>query len=190
LILAGVHEFASQGYESASTRTIATKAGVCQAAVDFHFGSKDDLWRAAAEKAFGEFHATFGTALETSADLEPRERAEILVTEAVVFFAKHPEFHRFLTNTVPGPRLQWLIETHINPLHAVFDALIADLDADLDNEVPDRSHLFYMFIGAASTPYEMAEEFQAVNGTSPFDAEAVTRHAESMILTFLPPAKR
>lgn len=179
-----------QGYDSTSTRTIATKAGVCQAAVDFHFGSKDDLWRAAAEKAFGEFHTTFGTALETTAHLDPRSRAEELITEAVVFFAKHPELHRFLTNTTPGPRLQWLIKTHIQPLHEVFDALIADLDADLEDEVPDRSHLFYMFIGAASTPYEMAEEFQEVNGTSPFDAEAVTRHARSMILTFLPPEDR
>jgi AcrR family transcriptional regulator len=185
-----MHEFALQGFESASSRTIATKAGVGKAAVDFHFGSKDDLWRAAAEKAFGEFHTTFGTALETSAHMDPRARAEILITEAVVFFAKHPEFQRFLTNTSPGPRLQWLIETHISPLHAVFDALIADIDADLGDEVPDRSHLFYMFIGAASTPYEMAEEFDAVNGISPFDADAVTRHAESMILTFLPPKRR
>jgi len=185
-----MHEFAIQGYDSASTRTIATKAGVCQAAVDFHFLSKDDLWRAAAEKAFGEFHTTFGTALETSAHLDPRARAEALVTEAVVFFAKHPEFHRFLTNTRPGPRMQWLIETHISPLHEVFDALMADLDADLGDDVPDRSHLFYMFVGAASTPYEMAEEFRAVNGTSPFDAEAVTRHAKAMILTFLPPENR
>jgi AcrR family transcriptional regulator len=185
-----MHEFALQGFDSASTRAIATKAGVCQEAVDFHFRSKDQLWRAAAEKAFGEFHATFGTALETSAHLDPRARAKILVTEAVVFFAKHPEFHRFLTNTAPGPRLQWLIETHISPLHTVFDALIADIDAELGEEAADRSHLFYMFIGAASTPYEMTEEFHAVNGISPFDAEAVTRHAESMILTFLPPENR
>ncbi len=190
LIAAGMHEFAAQGFDGASTRAIATKAGLCKAAVDYHFGSKQDLWRAAAEKVFGEFHTTFGTALEMSAGLDPRARAEALVTEAVVFFAKHPEFHRFVTAKGPGHQMEWLIETHISPLHGVFDALISDLDEDLGEDAPDRSHLFYMFIGAASAPYEMATEFQSVYDTSPFDADEVTRHAQSMIRTFLPPKDR
>ncbi len=188
LIAAGLHEFGLNGFEASSTRSIASRAGVAQSALPYHFTTKDELWRAAAEKIFGEFLTRFGTILEMSSDDEPRARAESLITEAVCFFAQHPELHRFMTDETSGPRVEWLVETHIRPLHSVFDSLIADLDAPFDGAAPDRQHLFYMFVGAAAAPYEMAYEYNAVNGASPFDAEAVNRHAQSMIRTFLPPA--
>ena len=127
---------------------------------------------------------------ETTAGLTARVRAEALITEAVVFFAQHPEFHRFMTGEVRGARAIWLAETHLKPLHQVFDSVMADLDSNLGNDVPDRTHLFYMFVGAAAAPYGLSVEYEHINGGSPYDAEAVNQHAESMILTFLPPKER
>ena len=171
-------------------KAIAARAGVTVAALRYHFPSKDEVWKAAAEKIFGEFLTTFGTMFETTAGLTARVRAEALITEAVVFFAQHPEFHRFMTGEVRGARAIWLAETHLKPLHQVFDSVMADLDSNLGNDVPDRTHLFYMFVGAAAAPYGLSVEYEHINGGSPYDAEAVNQHAESMILTFLPPKER
>ena len=38
--------FAERGYEAASTRDIAARAGVTQGLVTYHFESKDALWQA------------------------------------------------------------------------------------------------------------------------------------------------
>lgn len=190
LIAAGLHEFAAHGYEPATLKAIAKKAGVTVPVLKYHFPSKDELWRASAEKVFGEFLTTFGTVFETTAGLTARVRAEALITEAVVFFAQHPEFHRFMTGDARSERAAWLAATHLKPLHRVFDSVMADLDSNLGEDVPDRTHLFYMFVGAAASPYALADEYQQANGASPYDAEAVNQHAESMILTFLPPKDR
>ena len=190
LIAAGLHEFASHGYEPTKLKAIAARAGLTVAVVEYHFPSKDELWRASAEKIFGEFLTTFGTMFETTAGLTARVRAEALVTEAVVFFAQHPEFHRFMTGETNSERADWLAETHLKPLHQVFDSVMADLDSNIADDVPDRTHLFYMFVGAAAAPYGMSDEYRNANGSSPYDAEAVNQHAESMILTFLPPKER
>jgi len=52
LIEAAVHEFAAHGFDGASTRAIATRAGVHQPQINYHFESKLDLWRAAVDWLF------------------------------------------------------------------------------------------------------------------------------------------
>ncbi|MCY7300024.1 MAG: TetR/AcrR family transcriptional regulator [Ilumatobacteraceae bacterium] len=47
LLDAAIHEFAAHGFDGASTRAIATRAGVHQPQINYHFASKLDLWRSA-----------------------------------------------------------------------------------------------------------------------------------------------
>src|SRR6201981_224204 len=44
--------FADRGYEETSVRAIVTKARVNQAAINYHFGGKDGLYRAVLRTAF------------------------------------------------------------------------------------------------------------------------------------------
>lgn len=46
IVKAAARIFAEQGYEGASIRTIVAKADVNQAAINYHFGSKEGLYRA------------------------------------------------------------------------------------------------------------------------------------------------
>jgi AcrR family transcriptional regulator len=45
-------EFAAHGFEGASTRAIATAAGTHQPQINYHFDSKDELWKAAVDHLF------------------------------------------------------------------------------------------------------------------------------------------
>src|SRR5260370_8086359 len=46
IIKAASHAFARNGYEGASIRAIVAEADVNQAAINYHFGSKEGLYRA------------------------------------------------------------------------------------------------------------------------------------------------
>src|SRR5215469_6657869 len=47
ILLAAIEVFAEEGYEGASTRSLAGRAGVNAPAIQYYFGSKEGLYRAA-----------------------------------------------------------------------------------------------------------------------------------------------
>src|SRR5438105_10362065 len=51
ILKAASRVFAEQGYEGASIRDIVTRADVNQAAINYHFGSKEGLYRAVLQAA-------------------------------------------------------------------------------------------------------------------------------------------
>ena len=51
IIRAASRAFALNGYEGASIRTIVAKADVNQAAINYHFGSKEGVYRAVLQAA-------------------------------------------------------------------------------------------------------------------------------------------
>src|ERR1700730_10592486 len=51
IIKAAAHAFARDGYEGASVRAIVAEADVNQAAINYHFGSKEGLYRAVLQAA-------------------------------------------------------------------------------------------------------------------------------------------
>src|SRR5882757_5882316 len=68
LLDSALHVFAASGFEAASTRAIAGRAGVRQSQLTYHFDSKDVLWRAAVDHLFGRFDDEFVAALEPGPD--------------------------------------------------------------------------------------------------------------------------
>jgi len=59
LVDAALQEFATHGFEGATTREIARRAGVALAALPYHFTTKEALWRAAADRIFALLSETF-----------------------------------------------------------------------------------------------------------------------------------
>src|SRR5882757_10448619 len=70
LLDSALHEFAAAGFDAASTRAIAARAGVRQGQLTYHFESKDVLWRAAVDHLFGRFDIEFSAALERGRDTD------------------------------------------------------------------------------------------------------------------------
>jgi AcrR family transcriptional regulator len=69
IVKAASRAFAEHGYDGASIRTIVGQADVNQAAINYHFGSKEELFRAVLQTALCE-HALPGggaAALRSSA---------------------------------------------------------------------------------------------------------------------------
>jgi AcrR family transcriptional regulator len=191
LVAAALPVFAQRGFEGATTREIARRAGVALAALPYHFETKEALWRAAADRIFGLLAERFKALSVGLGDLDGRGRAEALLRDFVRFAAAQPELHRFMLQegTGPSPRLTWLVDTHVRPLYTAVCQMIEAARAQ-GVAVPGRpEHLYYAMIGAASMPYAMAPEFRLLAGSKP-DAEAlVEAHTELLLRLFFPQAR-
>src|SRR5262245_32333509 len=166
LLEAALPIFAARGFDGATTREIAKRAGVALAALPYHFETKDALWRAAVDRIFALLNAALASQRDALDALAPRERLRRALREFVAFAAAHPELHRFMLSegTAPSERLTWLVERHVRPL---FGALCAGFaDAQRSGLVPRGrpEHLFYAMVGAASMPYAMGPEFTLLTG--------------------------
>ncbi len=80
LIEAATLVFAEKGYEGGSIRDITRKAGANQAAVTYHFGGKEGLYREVLRTAF--------KALKESNVLEPDNLDSLQATEALRLFVR------------------------------------------------------------------------------------------------------
>ena len=126
LVDAALQVFASHGFEGATTREIARRAGVALAALPYHFTTKEALWKAAADRIFGRLGNSFRKRLEGLEGVELPTRLRLILGDFVRFQAAHPELHRFMIQEgiARTPRLEWLVETHIRPIYGFVRAMV------------------------------------------------------------------
>ena len=58
IVAAAADLFSERSFDGATTREIAARAGVTQPLLNYHFRSKDELWRAAVDSLFERLHNT------------------------------------------------------------------------------------------------------------------------------------
>ena len=189
LLEAALPIFAARGFEGATTREIAKRAGVALAALPYHFETKEALWRAAADRIFELLRAALAPRLGELAALAPRERLLRTLREFLAFAAAHPELHRFMLaeGTEPTERLAWLVERHVRPLFAAFVESVGDAQRAGVALRGRPEHLYYAMVGTASMPYAMAPEFRLLTGRDPGDL--LDAHAELLLALFLPASR-
>lgn len=185
LVAAALAVFASRGFDGATTREIARRAGVALAALPYHFETKEALWRAAADRIFGLLAERFAEPLRAARAAPGDEGPRRLLREFVRFAAEHPELHRFMLQegTGPSPRLTWLVDTHVRPLYTAVRGLAAPA---LRGARPE--HLYYAMIGAASMPYAVAPEFELLTGAKPDARGRIEAHVALLEQLFFPGA--
>ena len=118
LVDAALAVFGEVGFEGASTREIARRAGVALAALPYHFTTKDALWRAAADRIFGELATRIGRRLDGLDGVDRATQMRLVLRDFVRFSAERPELHRFMMQVAfaRSDRLAWLVEKHVRPM--------------------------------------------------------------------------
>jgi AcrR family transcriptional regulator len=188
LVEAALQVFASHGFEGATTREIARRAGVALAALPYHFTTKEALWRAAADRIFARLGQTFRRRLEDLEDVDLATRLRLILRDFVAFQAANPDLHRFMIQEgiARSPRLEWLVETHIRPIYDAIRALVEAAQRAGMAPLGRPEHLHYMLIGAASSVYALAAEFELLTGESPGRPELVDDHVAALERLFFP----
>ena len=183
ILAAALDLFSELSFEGATTREIASRAGVTQPLLNYHFSSKDELWQAAVDGLFTELNRALTARAEGLRGVDELTVAKLLVREFVYFSAAHPQLHRIITQEckTDGPRMDWLVERHIRPRYEQTTAMFARLIEA--GQLPDIAvpHLYYIVTGAAPTMFVLAPECRRLAGIDPHAPDVVETHADAVI---------
>ncbi len=201
LLRAALREFASVGFEAASTRAIAARAGVRQGQLTYHFESKDDLWRATVDHLFERFDVEFAVGLASTVGANAANDDAVVAFEATVralvrAVSKLPELNRVMVHeaTDGSDRLTWIVDTHVRRRFEQLAALWTEVKARGATHLDaDPVVLYYCLLGAASLLYVNAPEARLLTGsqdTSAATADArVEAHADTLVAMLLGPPR-
>ena len=176
---AALKVFSEKGFDGTSVGALNRELGVSHNLMHRRFGSKEALWYATVDWAFGQI------AYELNADDALAAPDVLVAMRAMVLrflevHAQHPEILRLVAveGAAPSPRLTYLYEAHIAPLHAQLTAPLKPLvDRGVLSEVDVRSLHFLIAHGAAA-PFSLVPFARMLNPVDPLDPEAVRAHAE------------
>lgn len=183
LLEAAAVEFAAHGFEGASTRRIAERAGVFQAQIGYHVGSKDDLWQATVDFLFARLRAHLERASGAGLDdpvVDPVATFADVIRRHVLHTAEHPELSRIMlmeTGTA-STRVDWLLQHHVRPTLAALELLWAEIRSVGGGRDVPAEEVFMVMIGLAPTPFAQAGLMLPLLGAARCTPE---RHAETVI---------
>jgi AcrR family transcriptional regulator len=180
---AALDVFSERSFEGATTREIATRAGVTQPLLNYHFSSKDELWRAAVDRLFATLNEALLTRAAGLRGVDEVTTQKLLVREFVHFSARNPQLHRIITaeSKTDGPRMDWLVDRHVRPLYETTTAAFARLTAQGHLPAIPPAHLYYLLTGAAPTMFVLAPECRRLSGIDPFADDVIEEHADAVI---------
>ena len=190
ILRAALEAFSEHGFDGAKTREIAARASVPLGLLQYHFGGKAKLWRAAVDRAFAELRAGFEAVLADPRPEGDRERMRLLIRGHVQFVARNPAFVRLMHEEGKrrGPRMRWMVDRHVKPLFAALVPLIersqdtGDLPAGID-----PVHFVYILAGAVGVIFHQAEECKRISGIDPATPAVAEAHARAVEYLFLGP---
>ncbi len=181
LLDTAITTFSTRGFDGISIRQLEELAGVKRGLVAYHFGDKDQLWREAADRLFGELAEDFLARLDTLADVAPEEAARGIIRAFVRFSAARPELNRMMMqeSMADSWRVAYIVDEKIGPL---IDTLYEMMPATAKLLWHDRDpHRYYLLVGAGAFVFTAEQECRHLFGVEPRSADFVERHIEIVV---------
>ena len=188
LLDAAIEAFSENGFKGTSTRDIAERAGVHHPLITYHFKNKEQLWRAAADKVFRDFRRSLAASLEHHQKESPKQRMASMIRAYVYYAKSQPALHKVIVQeaSYPSPRLDWLVETHLQPFFEATFAMIKELQA-LGIAVPGNPRLLFNMIRLSSGGLlALGQELNASSGIDVNDDATLDEIADLIVSVFLP----
>jgi len=188
IVTAALAVFADRGFEGASTHEIAEVAGINQPLILYHFGSKERLWQAAAERILDRFLDGWRQRVEWLEGLGSAARLKIMLADFVTFTTEHPELFQFLieANKRGDFQLSALVESRLRPY---FEFICGEIkEAQSAGAMPpgNPAVLHYAMIGAGAALSALGTEFKMLTGVAADDPEVVEAQADAITRLFFP----
>jgi TetR/AcrR family transcriptional regulator len=188
LLDAAIEAFAENGFNGTSTRDIAERAGVHHPLITYHFKNKDLLWRAAADRVFRDFRRSLAASLEAHRHESPKKRMASLIRAYVRYAKSQPALHKVMVQeaSYPNPRLDWLIETHLQPFFGATFELLEELQA-IGVAPPGNPRLLFNMIRLSSGGLlALGNELKQSSGIDVEQEETLDEIADLVVAVFLP----
>lgn len=188
LLEAAIAAFSDSGFKATSTRNIAQRAGVHHPLIAYHFKSKDALWRAAADRVFGQLETTLAETASAHAGASAKTRMAALIRSYVRYAAEQPALHRLLVleSGPASPRLDWLVAKYLRPL---VTRMTADMRELQKQRVAAHGHAALLVnmirVIAAGLP-ALRHELKKNSNVDLLSSSGIDAMAELVVSVFLP----
>jgi len=180
--------FAERGFEGATLREVAERAGVKQPLLVYHFQSKEGLWRATLDLLWTRVVAAVRAGSDWADIADSPEVVRAVLRSFMRVVADEPAWLQILMREAsqPGPHLDWLVEQHSRATYeAGIDFLESAQKLGLLPRLPTR-HLLYILTGALTFVVAIAPEVERVTGEDPRSQEFLDRHVDTFIALLFP----
>lgn len=173
LLDAALNAFAERGFHGTSVREVARAAGVSHNTIPKRYGSKEQLWFRAVDHGFAAISAEL-LAVSDDMPTDDVERLRTIVTRFVEANARRPAMLRIINQEAvsPGPRLDYLFDTYIEPVGRAGAAILRALHSEGRVRTDSATLLYFFMTHGAGGPLALpalAERF----GETVDPAEAV-----------------
>ena len=185
---AAVERFARSGFDAASLADIAQQAGVTKALVQYHFSTKEQLWRDAAIHLWNERDNFLRGALAELCDREPTEKLRRGFTALVEFTRENPQWLWFMfhESAAGGERLQWLIDHCLQEDFPMGEQFVRQFQQQGLIREGSPLHLLHLISGALTYNLLVAPLTLRVTGTDLSSEESIA-HQVGLLQTLLAP---
>jgi AcrR family transcriptional regulator len=156
IMLAALEAFSVRGYDGVSLRMVNDQLGVSRNLLYQRFGSKENLWRAVLDWAFGPLLAHLESADDESED--PIERLRAITCRFIEYSATRPYLASLATleGAAPTDRMDYLYNNYINPVRLRFLSIFEQLRrAERIKPIPSEV-LFFLITSGGTAPFGQA----------------------------------
>ncbi len=180
LIETALREFSGRGFDAVTVRDIEVEAGVQRNLVSYHFGSKDELWKAAAADIMTKLEAFRAERAEVVRDLSIRDRIAYTLRSYVRFCAQHPELNRLMIQEGKQAswRMEWMVDHYHRPAMLGLRTLVEEGLELTDDEFV---HWYYLFVSSGAMIFSLAPEAKLLFEVDVSEDALIDRHADMMV---------
>lgn len=177
--------FSESGFEGATIRDIAARAGVNHAMINYYFNGKEELWRQSVDHLFAKADDVLKFSDEEFQILahDPQTFFKTVVSRYIRFCADHPDYTRVLMqeSVCDSDRLGWAAKKYSKKHHSQIIALLRMAqDSELLPDVP-LMPLVYIVLGSFHLRYALAPETKQIWGHDIFLPEHVDAHIQAVL---------
>ena len=175
---AAFRAFATYGYDGVAVRTLNRELGVSHNLIHQRFGSKQALWYAAVDRAFGQQVTRLATGFDpTLAD--PLDQLDHAIRRFVHYSAERPELLGLMNieARVDSERLDYIYDNYIAPALAPLGGLLEYLHEQGRIRPISLRALFFLIAHGAAAPFTLAPLARHFDDTDPLAPDQVAEHA-------------
>lgn len=187
MILASARSaFAQHGFEGSNIRDIALDVGVTHTLIRYHFGNKEELWKAVVDDMHDRLLIALGEGEASIVDLTKKEGIRTWVRFYIRYCAENPEQARIMINESMSQshRLEYLVD-RIRQSHK---GLIPLFSQSMENgDLPDvwLVSLFYIISSVCQMPFVLSTAIKNLYDVEITSEQAIEAHTDAVLAILL-----
>ena len=191
IVEAALAAFADHGFEGASLRDIAQRAGVTHGLIRHHFGNKEAIFRAVVDYSVGVYEASYAEIhhlVQEGAHLEdPVAVLKRNVRTFAAVSARHPEMMRLLMHegAHPSERIDYFHQ-RISNFDSFYDELFNRAQETGALKQFNCDSYFLFLISTCGIPFGLTAVSSLYVGGNILDQAQIDAHTERIVATLFP----